>query len=106
MNHTPASPISRRHLFASAAAANAGALAISQTLAQENNPATQVADRGSSIRLTRLTATPVGPKVYVKLETNHGIRLFASLRSTSAARVSGRLTLILRSVTYTIPVSL
>lgn len=73
MNHSAVPPITRRHLIASAAAASAGALAVSHTLAQENNPAAQVADRGSSIKLTRLTATPVGPKVYVKLETNHGI---------------------------------
>jgi galactonate dehydratase len=63
----------RRQLFYSAATVGAGAMAISDALAQENNPAAQVADRGSSIKLTRLTATPVGPKVYVKLETNHGL---------------------------------
>lgn len=38
-----------------------------------NNPAANVADRTSSIKLTKLTATPVGRKVFLKLETNHGI---------------------------------
>jgi galactonate dehydratase len=42
-------------------------------VAAVQNPAAQVADRSSSIRITRLTATPVGPKVFVKIETNHGI---------------------------------
>ncbi len=38
-----------------------------------NNPAANVADRTSSIKLTKLTATPVGRKVFLKLETNHGV---------------------------------
>lgn len=38
-----------------------------------NNPASSVADRTSSLKLTKLTATPVGRKVFLKLETNHGI---------------------------------
>lgn len=32
-----------------------------------------VADRTSSIKLTRMTATPVNRKVFLKLETNHGV---------------------------------
>ncbi|HND52645.1 MAG TPA: mandelate racemase/muconate lactonizing enzyme family protein [Pirellulaceae bacterium] len=32
-----------------------------------------VADRTSTIKLTKLTATPVGKKVFLKLETNHGV---------------------------------
>jgi galactonate dehydratase len=39
----------------------------------QNNPAANVADRTSSIKLTKLTATPVAHKVFLKLETNHGI---------------------------------
>jgi len=38
-----------------------------------NDPAANVADRTSSIKLTKLTATPVARKVFLKLETNHGI---------------------------------
>jgi galactonate dehydratase len=37
------------------------------------NPAAQVGDRTSSIRITRLRATLVSPAVYVKIETNHGV---------------------------------
>ena len=40
-----------------------------EVIAAAQNPAAQVNDRSSSIRLTRLTATPAGPKVFVKLET-------------------------------------
>ena len=42
-------------------------------IAEQNNPAAAVADRTSSIKLTKLTATPVGRKVFLKLETNHGV---------------------------------
>ena len=36
-------------------------------------PAAQVDDRSSSIRITRLRATLVSPTVYVRIETNHGV---------------------------------
>jgi galactonate dehydratase len=39
----------------------------------ERNPAAQVEDRSSTIRITRLRATWVNPCVFVKIETNHGI---------------------------------
>jgi len=39
----------------------------------ENNPAAQVGDRTSTIKLTKLTAIPVQRKVFLKLETNHGV---------------------------------
>jgi galactonate dehydratase len=39
----------------------------------QNNPAAQVGDHTSSIKLTKLTATPVQRKVFLKLETNHGV---------------------------------
>lgn len=38
-----------------------------------NNPAGQVIDRASTLRIRRLTPTIVGGKVFLKLETNHGI---------------------------------
>ncbi len=38
-----------------------------------NNPAAGVADRTTTIRITKLTATPVQRKVFLKLETNHGV---------------------------------
>ena len=48
-------------------------VAFSEVIRPAQNPAAQVDDRSSSIRITRLTATPAGPKVFVKIETNHGI---------------------------------
>ncbi len=46
---------------------------LDETLTAAQNPAAQVGDRSSSIRITRLTATWVNPCVFVKIETNHGI---------------------------------
>lgn len=38
-----------------------------------SNPAANVSDRTSTIRITKLTATPVLRKVFLKIETNHGV---------------------------------
>jgi galactonate dehydratase len=46
---------------------------VSPAVAPERNPARQVEDRTSSIRITGLRATWVNPVVFVKIETNHGI---------------------------------
>jgi galactonate dehydratase len=51
----------------------AGQAMLSDAVAQDNNPAAAVADRSSSIKITRMTATWVGPAVYVKVETSHGV---------------------------------
>jgi galactonate dehydratase len=40
---------------------------------QADNPAANVADRSSTIRIKSLTTFPLGPKVFVKIETNHGV---------------------------------
>lgn len=72
----------RREVLASMGALAAGCLAgnafrgeFSDALAigGQNNPGVAVADRTSSIKLTKLTATPVARKVFLKLETNHGV---------------------------------
>lgn len=39
----------------------------------QNNPAAQVEDRHSTIRITGLRATWVNPVVFLRIETNHGI---------------------------------
>jgi galactonate dehydratase len=52
----------------------AGATAfLNDAVADERNPATQVEDRASTIRITALKPYWVGPVVYIKIETNHGI---------------------------------
>lgn len=71
----------RRELLTSVGALAAGFAAtafqsnLSEALGQDNatNPAANVADRSSSIKLTKITATPVHRKVFLKVETNHGI---------------------------------
>jgi galactonate dehydratase len=60
--------IDRRTLLG-AAGAVAGAMALERAFAA---PAAGE-DKASSIRITNLKATPVGPKAYVKIETNHKI---------------------------------
>lgn len=42
-------------------------------LDEQNNPAASVADRSSSIKITRVTPTPVARKVFLKVETNLGV---------------------------------
>ncbi|MFC1538479.1 mandelate racemase/muconate lactonizing enzyme family protein [Candidatus Latescibacterota bacterium] len=69
----PGSTISRRDLLG-----YGGALAIGHTMLADiseaaTNPARSVEDRGSAIRITKLEATPVNPKVLVKITTNQGI---------------------------------
>lgn len=73
---------SRRDLLASLGVAAAGCFGVSAfrgdvnevlALDEGNNPAANVADRTTSIKLTKLTATAVARKVFLKLETNHGV---------------------------------
>ncbi len=66
-------PFTRRNVLTSAGAFAAGATFIPEPVAAAQNPAAEVGDRTSSIRIKSLKATPFGPKVYVKIETNHGV---------------------------------
>ncbi len=62
-------PLHRRDLLAAGVAA--GALAVADAVAAE--PAGQGEDRFTSIRITSVRGFPVGPKAYIKVETNHKI---------------------------------
>lgn len=64
---------SRREVLATAGTLAAGNALLNEAVANVQNPAAQVADRSSTIRITRLRATWVNPCVFVKIETNHGI---------------------------------
>lgn len=66
-------PPSRREMLTSAAAFAAGQTLLADAVAAEQQPAALVEDRASSIRIKSLRATPAGPKVFVKIETNAGI---------------------------------
>ena len=63
----------RREMFTAMAAAAAGQAMLADAVGQERNPAANVADRSSSIKITKMRATWLGPTVFVKIETNHGV---------------------------------
>src|SRR4051794_14980792 len=63
----------RRQWFRAAGAAAAGELILAEAVSRADDPAANVEDRVTSLKMTSLRATPVGPKCFVKIETNHGI---------------------------------
>jgi galactonate dehydratase len=74
MSHKANRPdLGRRKLLASLGAAAGGMLLAETPNLAAEGPGTEVEDRGSSIRIASLRAFPVGPKVYVKIETNHQV---------------------------------
>jgi galactonate dehydratase len=60
-------------MFTALGAVAAGQALLADAVAQERNPAAQVEDRSSTIKITRMRATRLGPTVFVKIETNHGV---------------------------------
>jgi len=71
---------SRRDLLAGLGAITAGMTLVQNSVADEKNAGKQVADRSSSIRITGMKTYWVGPVVYVKIETNHGISGWGDLK--------------------------
>lgn len=65
--------LSRRNLLFTSGAMAAGMSMFADVSASAQNPATQVEDRTTNCKLTALRAQRVGTKVYLKLETNHGV---------------------------------
>jgi len=73
----------RREMFHSlGAAAAAGFTLANHAVATDDAAGGQVADRSSSIRITGIKTYWVGPIVYVKLETNHGIAGWGEVKGT------------------------
>ena len=72
--------LGRRELLTGFGAVAAGAAFLNEAVGDEVNPATQVVDRTSSIRITGMKTYWVGPVVYVKIETNHGISGWGDLK--------------------------
>src|SRR5579863_3162035 len=64
--------MTRRRLFGAMGAAGGFAL-LQHAVAQENNPAAQVADSASNIRITGLKTHRVQHKVYVEMLTNQKV---------------------------------
>ena len=63
----------RRKLIAAMGAMTAGQAFLDDNVKADSNPAGLVADRSSTIRIKSMKATPAGSKVYLKMETNHGL---------------------------------
>ena len=76
----PTDRLSRRRVLTDMGVAAAGLAFMNQAVGSENNPAAQVADRASSIRITGMKTYWVGPVVYVKIETNLGVSGWGDLK--------------------------
>jgi galactonate dehydratase len=63
----------RRDLLSAAACIAAGNALLKDAVGANQNPADQVVDRSSSIRITGLKSFLVSPCLFIRLETNHGI---------------------------------
>ena len=63
----------RRDLLAASAAISAGVFFLNERVRAAENPAENVADRASTIKISALKATRVGTKAYIKIETSHKI---------------------------------
>jgi galactonate dehydratase len=70
----------RRNMIAGLGSAAAGLAFMQDTIGEQNNPAANVVDRSSSLRITGMKLYWVGPVVYVKIETNHGITGWGDLK--------------------------
>jgi len=64
--------MNRREALTAAAAVAAGTALLSEAIGQEKNPAAQVGDKTSSLKITGMRAYWVNPVVFIKIETNHG----------------------------------
>ncbi|MFN0197155.1 MAG: mandelate racemase/muconate lactonizing enzyme family protein [Planctomycetaceae bacterium] len=65
--------LSRRNLLGTLGTTIGGMLVLNHAVAEENNPAAQVADSAADIRLTEMRTHRVQHKVYVELMTNKGV---------------------------------
>ncbi len=63
----------RRELFSTAAILAAGNALLKDVVGAEQNPAEQVVDRASNIKITALRTFLVSPNLFIRIETNQGI---------------------------------
>jgi galactonate dehydratase len=63
----------RRQWLGSLGSMAAAQAVLTEAVSAADNPAANVTDRTTSIKITKLTATPAGPKVFLKVETNLGV---------------------------------
>ncbi len=90
----PGAGLTRREALATGISA-AGLAMLNDIFAAENNPAEIVADRASTIRITKLTARWVNPNVFIKIETNHGVTGWGEIKGVDprVAQRAGRVAL-------------
>src|SRR5437879_5449198 len=69
---SPASFVSRRNLLGAVGSVG-GLMLVQNAVSDEQNPAAQVADSASTIRITGMRTHRVQSKVYVELQTSHKI---------------------------------
>ncbi len=65
--------MNRRQCLTTAAAIAAGNAVLAEAIGKDDNPAAQVADKTSTLKITALRTYWVNPVVFVKIETNHGV---------------------------------
>lgn len=73
-------PVTRRGCFSTMAAVAAGQALLQDTVGDEANPAAQVGDRTTTIRISALRTFWIGAHVLVKIETNHGVSGWGDLK--------------------------
>ena len=72
--------MNRREYLTTAAVA-AGAAVLAEAVAEAQNPAAQVADKGSAIRITGMKSYWVGPAVFIKIDTNQGVSGWGEIKA-------------------------
>ncbi len=73
MSDHSSNAVGRRRFLSGLGTMAAAQAMLSDAVAAQSNPAANVEDRASTIKITKLTSTPANPKCIVKIETNHGI---------------------------------
>ncbi len=73
MQPSSTSPIARRDLFSVGAAATFGLMMTHESSAGQRNPAENVADKTSTLKISAIRGFSVAGKIYIKIETNHKI---------------------------------
>ena len=73
-------PLSRREALTTLGVIAAGQALVNEVVGDEANPAAQVGDRTTTIKITALRAIWVGSHVFIKIETNHGVTGWGDLK--------------------------
>jgi len=80
MSHDTTCALNRRRLLGALGLSAAGAALLTDAVSAQDNPAATVADRTSSIRITGLQPTICRDRVFVRIDTNHGIQGWGEIK--------------------------